>query len=240
MNLTESKKIKERDLSAPVKEWFEAQGYQVFGEVKHCDLVARKQTELIAIELKLGFSLALVYQGLRRQEHCHTVYLAVALNNGKSTIPKLNEVRRLCMRLKLGLIVVKFLKSKTKVELACKPDELIIKNRPAKRAAIIKEIDGRYAEFNSGGLPSSVRKMSAYRQRSLVLAWLLSSLDGGSSPSKLIERGGDSRAGLMLNANYYGWFDHPARGLYSLSVEGKQALLHYIQELEVIKKSLLA
>ena len=53
-------------------------GYEVKGEVRGCDLVARRGDEPpVIVELKLRFTLALVLQGIDRLAITERVYLAV-------------------------------------------------------------------------------------------------------------------------------------------------------------------
>ncbi|HIP77584.1 MAG TPA: hypothetical protein EYH07_03860, partial [Kiloniellaceae bacterium] len=69
---------KEEDLYAPVKAFFEGQGYVVKAEVRGCDLVARRGAEPpVIVELKTGFTLPLVLQGIDRLGLSEHVYLAV-------------------------------------------------------------------------------------------------------------------------------------------------------------------
>ena len=57
----------EVELYDPVKAFLEAQGYDVKGEVRSCDLVAVRPGEPpVLVELKLRFSLSLVLQGIDR------------------------------------------------------------------------------------------------------------------------------------------------------------------------------
>ena len=57
----------EEDLYAPVKAFFEGQGYEVKSEIRGCDLVAQRAAEPpVIVELKTGFTLPLVLQGIDR------------------------------------------------------------------------------------------------------------------------------------------------------------------------------
>ena len=98
----------ESDLYAPVKAFLEAQGYAVKGEVRGCDAVGVRGDEPpVVVELKRGFGLGLVLQGIDRLTLTDRVYLAVG------ALPRrLAEVRRLCLRLGLGLLVVVMLRRK--------------------------------------------------------------------------------------------------------------------------------
>jgi hypothetical protein len=61
-------KIKETDLYFPLKYYLEKQGYTVNSEVHNCDIVARKNDELVIIELKKHFSVSLLAQVLIRKQ----------------------------------------------------------------------------------------------------------------------------------------------------------------------------
>src|SRR5206468_10811310 len=68
----------EADLYPAVKAFLEAQGYDVKAEVRGCDVVAIRGDEPpVIVELKLGFSLALVLQGVDRLRMTDRVELAV-------------------------------------------------------------------------------------------------------------------------------------------------------------------
>ncbi len=218
--------MKETELSEPIGKWLEKQGYSVSFEVKNCDIVARKGEELIIVELKIRFTLDLVYQALNRKKMTESVYVAVPVPQGKKSIPKIRAVRQLLHRLEVGLILVRFLKTKTRVEIALHPAEYIPRKAVKRRKAIIREIDGRYSEFNTGGSSVTDRRVSAYRQQALVCAWLLDEV-GDLSPSSIIKYGGGSKSQQILSANIYGWFNRVKRGIYTLDPAGKEALEKY-------------
>src|SRR5438105_12716794 len=101
----------EAALYAPVKRFLERLGYEVKGEVRGCDLVARRGDEpLIIVELKLRFNLRLVLQGVDRLALTERVYLAVPRRGrrpgGGMRAPERPEIRKLCRRLGLGLILI--------------------------------------------------------------------------------------------------------------------------------------
>src|SRR5947207_6729041 len=71
---------RETSLYAPVKRFLESLGFDVEGEICGCDLVALRGDEspLVVIgELKLGFNLELVLQGINRTAACDEIWLAV-------------------------------------------------------------------------------------------------------------------------------------------------------------------
>ena len=68
---------KEADLYAPIKAFLTRAGWVVKGEVGAADVVARRGDEVLVVELKTGFSLALFHQGVERLALTDQVYLAV-------------------------------------------------------------------------------------------------------------------------------------------------------------------
>jgi len=229
--------MKETELSEPLSMWLEKQGYTVSCEVKNCDIVARKKDELVIIELKTRFSLDLVYQAVNRKTMTESVYVAVPVLIGKKSIPKLKEVKKLLFRLEVGLILVRFLKTKTRVEIISHPGRYNPRKASKKRSAIIREIDGRYSEFNKAGSATKDPRVSAYKQQALVCAWLLDK-HGMMSPKSIVNSGGGVKTQQILSGNIYGWFDKVSRGLYSLNPAGKKALKNYKDILKEINKTI--
>jgi hypothetical protein len=65
--LTASRGIRETSLYTPVKRFLESRGFEVKGEICGCDVVALRDGEppiVVVGELKLGFNLDLVLQGV--------------------------------------------------------------------------------------------------------------------------------------------------------------------------------
>ena len=215
--------MKETELDKPIGKWLEKQGYSVSCEVKNCDIVARKGDELLIIELKTRFSLDLVYQAVNRKNLTDSVYVAVPLQHGRKTIPKYKEVKKLLARLEVGLILVRFLKNKTRVEIISHPANYTPKKAKKRIVSIIREIDGRYSEFNKAGSTVTGRRVSAYKQQALVAAYLLKDKES-LSPSQIRKSGGGAKTQQILAGNVYGWFDRVSRGLYCLNPAGREAL----------------
>lgn len=215
--------MKETELDKPIRQWLEKQGYSVSCEVKNCDIVARKENDLLIVELKTRFSLDLVYQAVNRKNLTESVYVAVPVQQGKKTIPKYKDVKKLLARLEVGLILVRFLKTKTRVEIISHPSVYKPRTAHRRRDAIIREIDGRYSEFNKAGSAVVDRRISAYKQQALVAAYLLSDKES-LSPSEIRKNGGGAKTQQILSGNVYGWFDKVSRGLYCLNNAGREAL----------------
>ena len=69
----------ETDLYLPVKRHLEAQGFVVKAEVKGCDVVAVRGSELpVIVELKQGLTLKLIFQAVERLTVSEHVYIAIA------------------------------------------------------------------------------------------------------------------------------------------------------------------
>ena len=217
--------LKETDLYPPLKAWLKTQGYRVRGEVGRCDLAAEKDGELIAMELKLRPSLALLAQATERQEYADSVYVVLPVLSDRRRSPASRGFCRLLRRLGLGLVVVTFLKTKARVEVVMHPDpgEGMPRRRPKTKAALLREIAGRDLDLTPGGLAGSRTRVSAYRQRCVRVAVLLGQL-GPSSPAELKKRGAHGDTGRILSRNLYGWFERIRRGSYRLHPAGKIAL----------------
>ncbi|MCG8693213.1 MAG: DUF2161 family putative PD-(D/E)XK-type phosphodiesterase, partial [Minwuiales bacterium] len=102
---------REQDLYPPIKSFLEGQDYTVKAEINGCDVVAIRGDEPpVIVELKKGFTLDLVFQGVDRLRITDQVYLAVPAPPAKSRGPLSHRSRRralkLCRRLGLGLILV--------------------------------------------------------------------------------------------------------------------------------------
>ena len=99
--------MREADLYPAIKAYLEAQGYEVKAEIGACDVMARRGDEpAVVVEMKVGFSLALVMQGVARQAMFDDVYLAVPLGP-KGWAVRYKDMVALCRRLGLGLLAKK-------------------------------------------------------------------------------------------------------------------------------------
>ncbi len=216
--------ISEATLYGPVKRFLERLGYQVKGEVRGCDLVARRGDEpAVIVELKLRFSLALVLQGIDRLALSERVYLAVprpsrASRGARGLVPDAPPVRRLCRRLGLGLILV----SRDTVVVVEEP--VPYRPRPAhgRAARLIAEFERREGDMNVGGRRRTPI-VTAYRQDALRVAGALAAR-GPMRLADLREATGVADAAHILQRDVYGWFARLGRGTYVLSDRGRAAL----------------
>jgi hypothetical protein len=204
----------ETDLYPPVKALLERQGYTVKGEVHRCDIVAVRGAEPpVVVELKRTFGLGLVLQGIDRLSLTDTVYLAVG-----TWPPRLGDVKKLCRRLGLGLMIV----GDRRAEVLLDP----LPYRPRKNARRVARLVGEHArrvgDPNRGGM-TRLPIMTAYRQEALRCAGLLAA--HGPMPLKALRAAGDvPNAASILQRDVYGWFERIERGTYRVSPEGRRGL----------------
>lgn len=214
---------RESDLYPPIKAWLEANGYRVHAEVNGCDVAAERDGELILIELKRSINLDLVLQVVRRQDADAAVYAAVPAprTGGK----RWRECRRLLKRLEAGLILVYLDSALPRVELAFHPVEQKRRRSRAATTALLREMSGRSVDANVGG---SLRRklMTAYREQALHVAAALER-HGPAAPRVLRSAGAPAKAGAILLANHYGWFERLSPGTYALSEAGRAALVEH-------------
>ena len=205
----------ESDLYAPVKALLERQGYSVKGEVRGCDVVAVRGEEApVIVELKRAFGLGLVLQGVDRLALSDSVYLAVG------AWPKnLRNVKKLCRRLGLGLIVV----IKERADVALDPAPYVPRKNKRKTGRLLGEHARRIGDPNRGGSSTKVPLMTAYRQAALRCAALLA-VRGPMKVAALRVACEAPNAAAILRDDFYGWFERVERGVYALTPKGKRGL----------------
>ena len=99
----------EGELYGPIKQFLEAQGYAVKGEIGACDIVAVRGDEgPVVVELKERLNLALILQSVDRSAISDAVYIAFRVGKGHSASwrSKPKQVTNLLRRLGLGLLTV--------------------------------------------------------------------------------------------------------------------------------------
>jgi hypothetical protein len=208
----------ESDLYRPVKALLEGQGYSVKGEVLGCDVVAvRGKEPPVIVELKRVFGIGLVLQGVNRLAVSDTIYLAVG------TWPKkMRDVKKLCRRLGFGLMIV----AGERVDVVLDPGAYKpVKNR-RRIGRLLGEHARRIGDPNLGGSSTKVPMMTAYRQQALRCASLLAT-KGPMKVALLREQADAPKAGSILSADHYGWFERVERGIYGLTPKGREGLVQH-------------
>ncbi|MEL7100340.1 MAG: DUF2161 family putative PD-(D/E)XK-type phosphodiesterase [Pseudomonadota bacterium] len=211
----------ETDLYPPVKAFLEAQGYVVKSEVGAADVVAVRGGEPpVIVELKLGFSLALVHQCVARLRVTDDVYMAVARGKGKRFLKAAKDMTALCRRLGLGLITVRL--SDGLVQVHCDPGPYSPRKSKAREGALLAEFARRQGDPNAGGQVRS-GLITAYRQDALRLALFLFEV-GASKGADVAQATGVAGATRMMRDNHYGWFEKVETGVYGLTPAGAAAV----------------
>ena len=210
---------READLYAPVKAFLEGQGYEVKAEIGACDVMAlRGDDPPVVVEMKTGFTLALVMQGVQRQTMFDHVYLAVPAPGKQGWASRYRDMLALCRRLGLGLLVVG---QGADVEAHLDPGPYLPRRQTARAGRLLREFQRRVGDPNTGGT-TGLPRMTAYRQDALRLAAALQ--PGPMAPRMLAAATGIHRAATMLRADHYGWFERVAKGIYALTPKGHAAL----------------
>ena len=99
-------KSSETELYLPVKTFFEDIGFSVKGEVKSCDLMAVREDIIIICELKLSFSLKLLYQLMDRKALTENVYAVIPRPKKGHNTKEWKNIVKLLKALDMGLITV--------------------------------------------------------------------------------------------------------------------------------------
>lgn len=213
--------FKETDLYEPIRAFLEEEGYQVQAEVKHCDIAAVKNGQLVVVELKKAFNLKLVYQGLERQSLTDQVFVAIPRPKKGAREKSWKDMLKLLKRLELGLLTVALDSPLKTVDVVLEPsDSLAWKNRK-KRKQVQTELENRQMDVNVGGMTRR-KIITVYREKSIRLACLLER-EGQVSLASLRERGMEDYVGI-LSRNYDKWFKRVEKGVYALSEKGKEEL----------------
>lgn len=212
----------ESGLYPAVKRFLAERGYDAKGEVGGCDIVGTRADEpgrLMVTELKLGFTLDLVLQGVERLSVAEEVWLAVpATRKGRD---RDRRVRTLCRLLGFGLLAVHA--ARGDVEVLAEPEPYRPRANLRRRRAIAKEHGARKGDPALGGT-RGVPILTAYRQEALACAVRLR---GGPLPTRALAA--DSpRATAIVYRNVYGWFERVGRGVYGLTPEGAAALERWV------------
>lgn len=213
--------LRETDLYPAVKRFLAARGFEAKGEVGGCDVVGARPGEpptLAIVELKLGFTLDLVLQGVDRMACADEVWLAVpATRRGRD---RDKRARTLCKLLGVGLLAVHAARSE--VEVLSEPAPYRPRANLRKRRALAAEHAARRGDPSAGGTRGEPI-MTAYRQEALACAAAMR--DGPQRVAAL--RAVTPRAGPMMLRNVYGWFERVGHGAYRLTPEGVAALARW-------------
>jgi hypothetical protein len=220
------KTISESDLYEPLSEYLANQGYTVRGEVNNCDVVALKGDNLIIVELKKTLNVTLLTQAVKCQQSCESVYIGIPRPPDKRKWLYANKtVQLLLKRLELGLIFISPGHKRTPVEIIMHPLPYERHKKHKSRRAIIREIECRSGDFNTGG-SCRTKIITAYRENAIQIACYLTQL-GPTQPKALRKLGTGDKTLSILRSNFYSWFERVGYGLYTVSTKGQTEIKRY-------------
>ena len=206
--------MKESDLFKPVANLLKIQGFVVQGEIKNLDVFAVKEKLTIAVEMKLAINLKLIYQVVDRLRLVDLVYLAVPQKALKALKRQQRLLLALLRKLEVGLMTIQ--DDRAIVVLEAKPFDSVKSHQRNKRIqqGLMKEFLQRVDHPQIGGVKGP--RLTAYRLRAMKIKDAM--MIGKTYTIKQLKTLTNvPDVASILRHNYYGWFAHPARGLYSRS-----------------------
>lgn len=209
--------MREADLYTPIKAHLTKQGYEVKGEVGAADVVGRKGNDLVIVELKLGFSLALFHQAIERLSVTENVYVAVPAG-GQAKALKANV--KLARRAGIGVMTVR--KRDGLVEVLADPGPYAARTIKKKKTKLLRAFDRLEGDPNEGGATRH-GIVTGYRQDALKCARFLA-VHGASKGSKVKDWAEVPAATRIMRDDHYGWFTKVSKGIYDISDAGWQGL----------------
>lgn len=213
--------MKESDLYLPLKQYLEAQNYEVKGEVCDCDVVAIKDEEPpVIVELKLTLNLDVLLQGVDRLVLSSLIYIGIPKECKSFKKRKKLSVKLLKM-LGFGLILIDV--KSNKVDVLLDPSEYKPRKVKQKKEKLLGEFQSRIGDPNLGGMSSKKGVLTSYRQKALKIALYLEK-DGSVKASTLSKELDIPKARDIMYKNYYAWFDRVSTGIYKLSKKGEDEI----------------
>jgi hypothetical protein len=209
----------ETALYLPIKNFLEAAGYAVKGEIGSCDLVGLNSDEppvVVICELKLTFNLELVLQAVDRAVASDEVWIAARVSAKGKGREGDRRFRDLCRRLGFGMLAVS---DNGTVDVIVSPVAPMPRKNTRRRSRLVEEHRRRKGDPALGG-STRAPIMTAYRQQALACAVAIQ--NGHQRPKDI--RVNAPEAAKILRHNVYGWFERVDRGIYALTELGSEAL----------------
>lgn len=232
--------MKETDLYPHIKTFLEDLGYTVKSEVADCDVMAEKDGQLLAVEMKTGITIRLLAQAAKRQKIMDIVYIAVPKPAFRRQASReFQDLVHLIRRLNLGLLLVQT-KGEGYVEEAFPPKafdyEPSRRRNTKRRTAALHSFRSLSGDENTGGSVKT-KRMTPYKENALLVALHLEQL-GTASAAQLVKLGCCEKTHTILYMNHYGWFERVSKGQYTLTRAGRDALETYANVCGRLKKTI--
>jgi hypothetical protein len=226
---------KEEELYVPIKNFFEEKGFLVKGEVADCDIYALKDNFVVIVELKKTLSIRLLTQAVQRQKITDIVYIAVPTPKYNLNSSKWKHIVELIKKLELGIIFVSKINKKYFANIVLEPDyfdkDKFISNYEIKRKKAFEEFKKRNFDLNVGGRKGKI--ITAYKELSIKIVLYI--IKNGPVTVKNLSENGFEKKKLnsIFYKNYYGWFEKIKRGLYDVTLKGRQETLEFMNNNKV-------
>lgn len=223
--------MKESDLYLPLKQYLQAQNYEVKAEINECDVVAVREDEApVIVELKLTLNLDVILQCVDRLSLTSKVYIGIP-KECKSYKKRRKQTIKMLKMLGLGLIVIDTTSS-TSIDVVMDPSEYTPRKSKHKQERLLKEFEKRVGDPNLGGMAKRKGVLTSYRQKALKIAQYLEE-HGATKASVLAKAITEPKARDIMYDNHYGWFDKLSLGVYDLSPRGKNEIQEWLKREEV-------
>ena len=178
-------------------------------------VASRDNQPPLIVEMKLGFSLTLLHQGVARQAISDTVYVAVPRWKGKAGWRTFKRNVGLCKRLALGVVSVRL--EDGFVQVHADPSSFQPRKSKPRQVKLLSEFKRREGDPNAGGTRGQI--VTAYKQDAEKCAAYLA--EHGSSKGSIVrDATGVKNATTVMRNNHYGWFQPLGNGVYELTEKG--------------------
>lgn len=220
----------ETEMYPPIKKFLEQAGYKVRSEVDSIDILAQKDDEMIAVEMKTSFNLKLVYQLIERRKIVDKVYAYLPLGKGGRWPKAYKQMCGLLKRLECGLITLAVRDKQKTVTIEFEPKPYAGYKNYAKKKRALKEFNGRSVDLNRGGSRSE-KLFTVYKEKAIRLALFLYE-NGPTTTTKLNDQLKIEHAARILRDNHQFWFDRVSRGIYQITPEFEKFLMTNRKKIE--------
>ena len=173
-------------------------------EIGPADIVAcRGDEDPVIVELKTGFTLALIHQAIDRLSMTDYVYVAVPRGSGRGFFKTLNMHKRLCRRLGLGLMTVRIKDGFTDIH--CDPEPYNRANQNPKKRVFFTGIFSPCWRPEPRRYDTKNDYDTAYRQDALRCLNHLKH-NGPTKAAMVAISTNVTKARDLMARDHYGWF----------------------------------
>ncbi|NCU33603.1 MAG: hypothetical protein EOM23_11895 [Candidatus Moranbacteria bacterium] len=200
-----------------MKRLFETLGFSVQAEIDYIDLIAKKESDIVLVEMKNNLNLHVIAQAIERQTLTDYVYIGIKKPSSNVLNSKTHKDKiKILKRLSIGLIYVH-----QEAEIIFDPTVRPQIKKVKKRLKLLEAFAELKHNPNIGGSHHQ-KIMTLYRQQALTIGSFL--LDGPMKVTEVRRLSSIEKTHSILYKNYYGWFQVESRGIYRLTENGYAAV----------------